>query len=137
MCFELKISNPPRPSSTEGHSGTVPPKRKLCPPSEDSAPKKLTGSGLLECKSRPETPKLVLIALEFASKNCFFVVFVDAHRISCYFGEKTFLFLVFTVEFVENRKNFEMNEEFVKIFELNTFFFVLLILHLIHTLEFT
>ena len=53
-----------------GHSGAVlsqmtacaPPERKLCPPSEDCAPKKLTGSGLLKCKSRPKTPKLVFSA---------------------------------------------------------------------------
>ena len=53
------------------------PQTKIVPPSEDCAPKKLTGLGLLECKSRPKTPKLVFTALEFASKNCVFVIFVD------------------------------------------------------------
>ena len=57
-----------------GHSGAVPspndcsssPPKKLGTPSgEVCAPKKLTGSGLLECKSRPKTRKIVLIALEF------------------------------------------------------------------------
>ena len=72
-----------RPGATGGHSGAVPPQMTACaPPSEDCVPKKLTGSGLLECKSRPKTTKLVLIVLEFASKNCFIVVFVDSHRIS-------------------------------------------------------
>ena len=42
-----------------------------CPPSEDCATKKLTGSGLLECKSRPKTPELVFTVLEFASKSYF------------------------------------------------------------------
>ena len=44
-----------------GHTGAVPPQMTSCaplnenctPPSEDCAPKKLTGLGLLECKSRP------------------------------------------------------------------------------------
>ena len=66
-----------------GHSGAVPPQMTACappnvnrvPPSEDYAPKKLTGSGLLECKSRPKTPKLV-----FTGR--IFVNFVDSHRIS-------------------------------------------------------
>ena len=61
----------------------VPPKRKLCPPpSEDCAPKKLTGSGLLECKSRPK--------LVFAI--AFFVVFVDWHRISWHILDEDLLF---------------------------------------------
>ena len=55
-------------------------KRKWCPfPSEDCAPKKLTRSGLMECKSRPKTPKLVFIALEFASKNCICRSFLWTH----------------------------------------------------------
>ena len=50
----------PGPASRRGIPGPcppkwlfVPPKRKLCSPSEDCAPKKLTCLGLLECKSRP------------------------------------------------------------------------------------
>ena len=50
-----------RPGATGEHYGAVPPPNDcLCPPnencaspSEDCAPKKLTGLGLLECKSRP------------------------------------------------------------------------------------
>ena len=61
----------------------VPPQTKIVlPPSEDCARKKLTVSGLLECKSKPKTSKLGFTALEFVSKNCFFVIFVDSHRIS-------------------------------------------------------
>ena len=59
------------PAPRGGIPGPCLPNDCLCAPSEDCAPKKLTRSGLLECKSRPKTPKLVLIALEFASKNCF------------------------------------------------------------------
>ena len=52
------------------------PKRGLCPsPSEDCASKKLTGLVLLECNSRPETPKILVITPELVSKNCFFVDF--------------------------------------------------------------
>ena len=39
------------PAPRRGIPGPCPPKQKLCPPSEDCAPKKLTGLGLLECKS--------------------------------------------------------------------------------------
>ena len=53
----------------------VPPNENCDPPSEDCAPKKLTGSGLMEFKSRPKTPKLVFTAR-------IFVIFVDSHRIS-------------------------------------------------------
>ena len=48
------------------------------PPNENCAPKKLTVSGLLECKSRHKTPKLVFTAR-------IFVIFVDSHRISLNF----------------------------------------------------
>ena len=52
-----------------------PPNENCASPSEDCAPKKLTGSGLLECNSRPATPKLVFSAR-------IFVIFVDSHQIS-------------------------------------------------------
>ena len=92
------------------------------PPSEDCAPKKLTGSVLLECKSSPETPKILLITLKFVSKNCFFVDFAmntdcfcgltpEIMKLRVYFGTKTlilFYFLLFTSEFVEIRTIFEM-----------------------------
>ena len=63
----------------------VPPKEKLCPPSEDCAPKKLTGSGLLECISRTK--------LVFATG--IFVIFVDWHRISWHFWHEDLFFLFF------------------------------------------
>ena len=82
------------------HSGTVPPPQARTVPAM-----KLTRSGLLECKSRPKTPKLVLIVLEFASKNCFFVVLRTHTGFHETLGTKTFsFFLVLTLEFVENRK---------------------------------
>ena len=61
-----------------------PPKRKLCPPSENCAPKKLTGLGLQECKSRPQ--------LVFATG--IFVIFVDWHRILWHIWDED-LFLSF------------------------------------------
>ena len=85
-----------RPSATEGHSGAVPPQMTACaapnescaPPSEDCAPKKSTDSVLLECKPKPKTPKLVFTALEFVSKNCIFVIFVNSHQISFKFWDE-------------------------------------------------
>ena len=71
-----------------------PPKRELIPPSKDCAPRKLTCLGLLECNSRPETPKILVITPEFLSKNCFFSRFcklhLKIHQISVYFGERPF-----------------------------------------------
>ena len=60
-CFSYEVGGT-RPGATGGHTGAVlPPNDCLClpnesctPPSEDCAPKNLTGSGLLECKSRPK-----------------------------------------------------------------------------------
>ena len=98
-----------RPSATAGHSGAVRPQITACSPphencaptpSEDCAPKKLTGLVQLECYSRPETPNIVVITPEFASKNCFFIDFAintvcfcgftpKFMKISVYFGIKT------------------------------------------------
>ena len=69
----------------------------------------------------PETPKILVITPEFVSKNCFFVDFAaiktvcvfgispEFIKICIYFGIKTFFFLTFTLDFVENRTVFEMN----------------------------
>ena len=103
-----------------------------CPPSEDCVPKKLTGPGLLECKSRPKTPKLVFTALKFVIKNCFFVIFVDLHQVSFKFWDENLFFLVFTSEFVENHKNFETTTRICGNLGTNTFFFFGLF-RLIHT----
>ena len=98
-------------------TGCAPPKRTLCPPSENCAPKKFTGSGLLECKSRPKTPKLVFTVLELASRNCFFRNFCgltpDFIKL---FGRRPFFFLVFTSEFVKNCKNFKTTTRMSGIF---------------------
>ena len=75
-----------RPSATGGIPGPCPPNGCLCPPNEncappskDCAPKKLTGLGLLECKSRPNWRFLW-------TENGFLNVF----------GMKTFFFLKIT-----------------------------------------
>ena len=62
-----------RPGATGGMlPGRAPPQMTACaPPSEDCGPKKFTGSGLLECKSRPKL-----------------VFFVDWHRISWHFWDE-------------------------------------------------
>ena len=84
------------------------------------APKKLTGSVLLECKSSPETPKILLIILKFVGKNCFFVDFAmttdcfcgltpEIMKLRVYFGRRPlFYFLLFTSEIVEICTIFEM-----------------------------
>ena len=74
--FKRNSKKEERPSVQAWHHegafrGRASPNDSFCASSEDCAPKKLTRSGLLESKSRSKTPKLVLIALEFASKNCF------------------------------------------------------------------
>ena len=81
----------------------VPPKQEFCPsPSEDCAPKKLTTSVLLECNSRPETPKILVTTPQFVSKNC---CFVD-------FAIKTVCFCGFTPEFMKIRVHFAMKTLF-------------------------
>ena len=91
-----------RPGATAGHSGAVPPPNDcLCPPNEncsppskDCAPKKLPVSVLRECKSRPETPNILVIALEFVSKNCCFAVFMhspkNSREFACILGRRPF-----------------------------------------------
>ena len=113
----------PGPAPRGRISGPCPPNNCLCSPnencapsSEDCAPKKLTGSVLLECKSRPETPNTLIIALEFVSKNCFFFSFcgltAEFMKLRVYYGTKTFFFLVFTSEFVEICTNLGMKTRF-------------------------
>ena len=87
-----------------------PPNRKLYPPSKDCVPKKLIGPGLLECKSRLETRKTVLIALEFVSKNFFVWTHTELHETWRIFWDEElfFFYFVFTSEFVDNRTIFEM-----------------------------
>ena len=125
----------------------VPYQTKLVPPpSEDCAPNKLIGSGLQEYQSRPETRIIVLITLEFVSKNLFFCnIFVDSHRISWNFayilGRGLFLCVCFfwssPQNSCKNERFLRWQPEFVKIFELKTFFFGFHVFRLIHTLKFT
>ena len=106
-----------------GIPGSCPPNDCFCPPpSEDCGSKKLTDLGLLECKSRPKTPKLLFTALEFVSKNCFSVIFVNLHQNSFKFWDEDLFFLVVTSEFEENRKNFETTTRICGNFETKTFF---------------
>ena len=52
----------------------VPPNDSCASPSDDCAPKKLIGSGLPGCKSRPETHKIVLIASELVKNRKIFEI---------------------------------------------------------------
>ena len=104
-----------------------PPKRKLCPPpSEDYAPKKLTGSGLLECKSRSETPKLVSTAR-------IFVIFVDSHRISYETFRTNTFFFGFHLRIREKSQEFRDDNRICGDFCTEDLFFGLHLIHLIHT----
>ena len=112
-----------------------PPKQELCLPSGDCAPKKVTGSALQECSSRPETPKILVITPEFMSKNCFFADFM-IKTLFFFFGLyprinensgnawNEDVFLVYTLEFVKI-------DAFL---ELKTFFFVVLTSELVKIL---
>ena len=51
------------------------PNENCVPSNEVCAPKKVTGSVLLEWRSRPETPKILVITAEFMGKNHFFADF--------------------------------------------------------------
>ena len=53
--------------------------------SEDCTPKKVTGSVPLECSSRLETPKILIILPEFMSKNCSFADSV-VKTFFCFYG---------------------------------------------------
>ena len=76
MGFSVNTDPAPRGGIPE----PCPPNENCAPPSEDCASKKLTGLGLLECKSRPK--------LVFANDT--FVVFVDYTGFYDTFGMKTF-----------------------------------------------
>ena len=72
-----------RPGATGGHSGTAsPPNHCLCllnkncaPQTRIVPPKKVIGPVSLECNSRLETSKILVITPGFVSKNCFFANF--------------------------------------------------------------
>ena len=101
------------------------PKKELCLPNGDCAPKKVAGWVPLKCSSRPETPKMLVITPEFVNKNCFFADFViktlflwfhpgicENSRIFC----NKELFFVFTPEFVEIRAYFETMKVFFLVY---------------------
>ena len=87
------------PAQRGGHSGAVPPKwlllppkRKLSPPSEDCAPKKLTGLGLLEItRFRSEKTFEVLISAGKSLRISVKTFFFGDHLSS---DGKTFQFLI-------------------------------------------
>ena len=68
------------PAPRGAFRGCAPPNHCLCPtkwelcppPSKDCPPTKVTSLMPLKCNSRPETLKMLIITLEFVSKNCFF-----------------------------------------------------------------
>ena len=125
-----------RPSATGAFRGRAP-KSLLVPPSEDCAPKKLTGSVLLECKSSPETPKILLITLKFVCKNCFFADFAmktdcfcrltpEIMKLRVYFGTKTFIFCFSPQNLWKFARFLRWKPEFVKmraLFQMKTLFF--------------
>ena len=57
------------PAPRGAFRGRASPNENCAPLSEDCAPKKVTGSVPLECSSRLETPKILIITPEFVSKN--------------------------------------------------------------------
>ena len=103
--------------------GRAPPKWLLAPPpnencaqpSEDCAPKKLTGLGLLECKSRPKLVFAISI----------FVIFVGWHRISGYFWDEDLSFFFFEITRFRPEKTFEVSISAGKSLRISvkTFFF--------------
>ena len=73
--------------------------RGCAPPSEDCAPKKFPGSGLLECKSRPK----------LASATGIFVNFVDWNRISWHFWDEDLFFFEITCFRPEKPRKFPIS----------------------------
>ena len=80
------------PAPRGAFRGRAPPNDCLCPPQAKivpsqarTAPKKLTGSGLLKCKSGHNTPKL-----SFSAR--IFVIFVDPHMILYNFWDEDLFF---------------------------------------------
>ena len=90
------ISGPCPPKSL-----LVPPQTRIVPPKRGLCPKELTDLVLLDCNSRPETPKILVIIPEFMSKNCFFVDFAIKTVCFCGFSPEFMKIRIFTSEFVE------------------------------------
>ena len=91
----------------------VPLNHSFGPPSEDCAPKKVTGLVPLECSSGFETPLILISNPVFAGKNrsfadfatkTFLVFTLEFIEFCAYFVKKTFLFLVITPSLSNSRK---------------------------------
>ena len=72
------------PAPREAFRGRASPNENCAPLCEDCAPKKVTGSVPLECSSRLETPKILIITPEFVSKNRSFAD--SAVKNFCFYG---------------------------------------------------
>ena len=102
--------------------GRVPPNDCLCPEEIN----RLGAGGVqieaLDSQNRAYCPRIREQELIFRNVCGLAPDFI---KLRVYFGTKTFsvFFLVFTLEFVENRKMFEMKTRIVEICELRPFFF--------------
>ena len=67
ICSGDSIASGPAPRGA--FRGRASSNDNCAPLGEDCAPKKVTGSVPLECNSRLETPKILIITPEFVSKN--------------------------------------------------------------------
>ena len=74
------------PAPRGAFRGSASPNENCVPLSEDCAPKKVTGSVPLECSSRLETPKLLIITPKFVSKNRSFADSAMKIFFFCFFG---------------------------------------------------
>ena len=82
------------PAPRGAFRGRASPNENCAPLTEDCDPKKVTGSVPLECSSRLETPKILIITPEFVSKNR---SFADS-------AVKIFLFLFLWSSLTNSRK---------------------------------
>ena len=97
-----------------------PPKRGLCP-------EEINRLGATEVQIEALDSQNSAYRPSIREQEMFFWNFCglapDFMKLCVYFGTKNFFyFLVFTLEFVENRKNFEMKTRIAEIFEQKTFF---------------
>ena len=84
ICSGYGIASGPAPRGA--FRGCASPTKNCAPLSEDCAPKKVTGSVPLECSSRLETPKILIITPEFVSKNRSFADSAVKIFSCCFFG---------------------------------------------------
>ena len=72
------------PAPRGAFRGRASPNENCAPLSEDSAPKKVTGSVPLECSSRLETPKILIVRIR--EQKSFFRGFCGEDFFFCFFG---------------------------------------------------